>query len=679
MKRFPLALLLVATALPLAAAPADLSLQHWRDALPFSFRYGGRASSALLPAWQRSEQDTPVPGGERHRISFDDPATGLQVVADVRTFTQYHAIEWVLHFRNQGAGDTPVLENIEPLDMSVEPQADCVVYHARGSDQRADDFAPLAEPVIPGYVVRLESAGGMSSSEHTLPYFNLAMGSDGVIGAIGWTGNWAATFNYGEFTKVMQMTAGMKKTHLVLHPNEEIRTPRILLLGWTGGDWQAAQNNWRRLVLDYYSPHQNNRPLAGPLIVGSWGDGVSVADRLASIREIKMLGMPANVYAMDAAWYGKARPGNKYHWYQSRGDWWPKKEAFPDGLAPLRDALRQAGLGFSLWIEPETANPGTQLIDEHPEWFLHVPVPADNSHNVARSAGSALLNLGNPAARAGITALVSRLITDAGVTWYRQDSNNPTEAYWATQDTPDRIGMTEIKYIEGLYTMWDDLLAQHPGLCIDNCASGGRRLDLEMISRSFIVWRSDYGSSDSIAEQMQTQGLAPWVPLNGGQESAVATSPWSHPGELGSTAQVYLARGGYSAGYGTGARLADDAWMPWMAKVFTEYREVQPYFYGDFYPLLPYTLDTRAWTAWQWDLPGQTRGLVVLLRRPNGPFPTMELSLHAIDAKATYDVEIRTGLEPAAVHPMSGEALAHLQVTLPERPSSELIFYSRRP
>jgi len=43
------------------------------------------------------------------------------------------------------------------------------------------------------------------------------------------------------------------------------------------------------------------------------------------------------------------------------------------------------------------------------------------------------------------------------------------------RDTPDRQGMTEIRYVEGLYEMWDELRAKHPGLLIDNCASGGRR------------------------------------------------------------------------------------------------------------------------------------------------------------------------------------------------------------
>ena len=51
--------------------------------------------------------------------------------------------------------------------------------------------------------------------------------------------------------------------------------------------------------------------------------------------------------------------------------------------------------------------------------------------------------------------------------------------YWHAADTADRQGMAETRHIEGLYAFWDDLLKRHPNLIIDNCASGGRRIDLE--------------------------------------------------------------------------------------------------------------------------------------------------------------------------------------------------------
>lgn len=53
--------------------------------------------------------------------------------------------------------------------------------------------------------------------------------------------------------------------------------------------------------------------------------------------------------------------------------------------------------------------------------------------------------------------------------------------------------MTEIRFVEGHYAMWDELREKNPGLWIDNCAGGGRRIDLEMCMRSVPLWRSDTG------------------------------------------------------------------------------------------------------------------------------------------------------------------------------------------
>ena len=69
--------------------------------------------------------------------------------------------------------------------------------------------------------------------------------------------------------------------------------------------------------------------------------------------------------------------------------------------------------------------------------------------------------------------------------------------FWRGNDPPDRQGMTEIRYIEGLYALWDEPRGRHPGLLIDDCASGGRRIDLEMISRSVAPRSSVLGGVSS--------------------------------------------------------------------------------------------------------------------------------------------------------------------------------------
>lgn len=652
----------------------QLGRAGWIESPPISFRYGGREARALLPAWQR----TITADG----VGYFDPATGLRVTARIRTYPDSGAIDWVLIFRNDGRQDTPFLDAVRPLDWSAGALAAgqaAIVHHARGSSAQASDFEPLDERLAPGGEVRLESERGLSSSGATLPFFNLELGGGGVIGAIGWTGDWRADFACAPDTRDVRLSAGMKRLHLRLHPGEQIRSPRIVLLPWTGDDWLVAQNAWRRLVLAHYAPRQNGRPLAGPIMVGSWGSE-PVASKLELIRSVVRHRLPFDVYAVDAGWYGNSEgltepisEAGPHPWWRERGNWWASPRYYPRGLGELGDALAENGLGFSLWVEPETAEPGTRMLVEHPDWYLHVPNAIND--------GAALLNLGDPAARAGMTELVSHLISTARMTWYRQDFNIPPAGYWARADSPDGIGRTEIRHVEGLYAFWDSLRAAHPGLAIDNCASGGRRLDLEMISRSFNVWRSDYGCADAIAEQMQTQGLSPWVPLNMGVETLWTQSPWDRRIPPGSDADLYRMRGSYSAGFGSDPGppgTANDTWLAWERRALGEYREAQPFFYGDFYPLLPYSRDAADWTAWQWDRPDLESGIILLLRRPQSPYTAMELRLHAIDAHADYDVEMRPTLEHRRAIRMTGEALMHLAVTLPGRPSSLLIFYRRR-
>ena len=241
----------------------------WQPAqVPFSFRYDGKPSAELLPSWT-STQKIVAGSPQRHRYTYTDPATGLEVTAEVRLYPDAPgAVDWVLFFRNTGRKDTPILEDILPLNQTLPATAaESIVRHAKGSTGRAGDFEPVEEHFGPGSGLHLQSGGGRPSYRYSLPMFNLQTGSgklnSGFIGAIGWTGNWKADFAYAPGGQGVTVSAGMLRTHLLLHPGEQIRTPRIVLMPWSGGDWNDAQNRWRRLVLAHYTPQKDGKPLPG--------------------------------------------------------------------------------------------------------------------------------------------------------------------------------------------------------------------------------------------------------------------------------------------------------------------------------------------------------------------------------------------------------------------------------
>lgn len=125
-----------------------------------------------------------------------------------------------------------------------------------------------------------------------------------------------------------------------------------------------------------------------------------------------------------------------------------------------------------------------------------------------------LFDLGNPEARGFLASFISERIRVWGLDCFRHDANIAPLEFWRAADAPDRQGLTEIRWVEGLYAFWDELLRRHPHLLIDNCASGGRRIDLETMSRSVPLWRTDF-PGDPLGKQCHTYGLSFWVPLNG--------------------------------------------------------------------------------------------------------------------------------------------------------------------
>ena len=128
--------------------------------------------------------------------------------------------------------------------------------------------------------------------------------------------------------------------------------------------------------------------------------------------------------------------------------------------------------------------------------------------------GFHLLDLGNPR-RAGLAiATFSAKIDEWPLDVYRDDFNRHPVQYWRHGEADDRQGMNEIRYIMGLHEYFDALRHQHPHLIIDSSASGGRRIDFEMLRRTITFWRSDLTWVPE-PQQSMTAGLSYWIPFHG--------------------------------------------------------------------------------------------------------------------------------------------------------------------
>jgi hypothetical protein len=152
------------------------SSKPWnRQHVPFSFKYDGKPSAQLLPNWKASEITESNAGGVIHRYSYVDPVTRLKVTSEVHLYHEFPGVvDWVLRLRNDGASDTPIIEDILPLNLAMPAKSgNIVIHHDKGSQAQVSDFAPLEEHLAPGGALHLESYQGDPSNHDTLPFFNL--------------------------------------------------------------------------------------------------------------------------------------------------------------------------------------------------------------------------------------------------------------------------------------------------------------------------------------------------------------------------------------------------------------------------------------------------------------------------------------------------------------------------
>ena len=164
---------------------------------PFSFTYNGKPSAEFLGTWKVDRKTKKLDDHRTaHTITYSDPAGGLSVRCEAIAYDDFPMVEWTLHFKNTGAADTPIIENIQSLDVLWQRggQSEYLLHHNIGAPADGTDYTPLETVLAGGKTKRISAAGGRST-QTDMSYFNLERSKDdGLIVVVGWPGQWAADF-----------------------------------------------------------------------------------------------------------------------------------------------------------------------------------------------------------------------------------------------------------------------------------------------------------------------------------------------------------------------------------------------------------------------------------------------------------------------------------------------------
>lgn len=660
---------------------------------PFSFAYDRQGSSVLLKAWPRRIETTQLDDiRTEHSIIWTDPKTGLRVRLEVLEFANSPVVEWTAYFRNEGTADAPNLEYVQALDFSfpVAGQGMPTILYSKGCGVM-DTYSLQKKSLNQLESFQLSSESGGKTVE-TIPFFDIMTAGGGLIGALGWPGNWAINFSRATEAAIA-ISAGMGATHLSLHPGEEIRTPEVLLLPWVGDDI-VAHNVLRRHILKYHTPQYDGKPVVLPVSHLGWG-GMKTSTSLRLIEQITRENIGFENFWMDAGWYGADRPVDEFQvfgkedWFLHAGDWRVNEVPHPDGLGlrPISDAAHAHGMKFLLWFEPERAVVGTPLTIQHPDWFIGEVTTNFEGNTERPLVKFRMFDFGNPKARQFMIDSMSDLITKEGIDIYRQDCNFALAPFWAQADAKDRQGITQIRYAEGLLQFWDELRRRHPQLILDIVQRG----DLETISRAVDLSRADYPVSpdaDPIGAQVSTEGLAYWRPHFGTLLQVRPLDTYHfRSGMAPGLAFALFNVAGYPKQ--VGSFIPADFPYEWMRKMVAQLKLVRPYYYGDYYPLLPCSGNSDCatdpskersaafeWAAWQFNCPEQGDGMLQIFRRDESGETAEDLHLRGLDSAATYVV---TDLDAQVARTISGRDLMQqgLHVEVKEKRQAAIIVYKK--
>lgn len=654
----------------LAVTMAATEVDDGMGACPLSFTYDGQAFSTQT--WVSAVTKT---GPNETETAYTSPDGKLRLTVLRKTYPDFPVTEVRPVLECISSEETGIIDGFQSLCFSRKYNARSIkVRRITGSESMYTDFC--RHDVLLQRRAGCDSlslVSGQGRSTYWLPYLGIDFdATHGMEVAIGWTGTWRADMRMDE---EFHFSTGMgEQTHFKMLPGERFRMPYVVVYEREGKTVEEGLVEFHRFVIAHKAPRDSKGQLFRPLFpLTASGGNKTDANMLMILDKVTRTfkDVPFDTFWVDAGWYGNEKdvPQDSNcgpYWWVDAGNWRPNPNLHPDGnLKKVATAAGNKGMKFLLWFEPERATIHTPIVKEHPEYFLQ---PKTDPNECIY-----LLNFGNPDAVAWMKGEVFRNIDESGVRIYRQDFNVNPLRIWMDNDAEDRKGVTEIYHINGLWDYWEELHQRYPDMLLENCAGGGTRMDIHMMTYAHSYCRDDAHMFEHPEELTQniTINSTPYIPFTGGETFKVPVfDTYCFLSCLGAST-VFTPTDFQGMFLSREPSQEEIVWFDRMLKAVDRVRD---YYFGDFYSLTQGALDgSDIYAGYQLNLPEQGEGFFMLFRREQCPEDTFYLRLRGIDPEASYSVEDFDG----GISLMKGSQLAAQVLRFAEPRSYRFVFYKK--
>lgn len=265
-----------------------------------------------------------------------------------------------------------------------------------------------------------------------------------------------------------------------LQKGEDFSTPEAVM-SFSSEGLEKLSDNFHKLVRRNIcrGAYKESRR---PVLLNNWEATYFdfTGEKLVTIaKKAKELGV--ELFVLDDGWFGKRNDDKS-----GLGDWYVNEGKIGGTLKSVADEVRNMGMKFGLWIEPEMISEDSDLYRKHPDYAFAIP-----GRKPVRGRSQLVLDFSRKEVVDCIFEQIAKVIDETGVDYLKIDMNRSIHEAYSHESENQKRGVILHNYVLGMYDFLDRLNKRYPEMFIEGCSGGGGRFDMGMLAYVPQIWCSD--------------------------------------------------------------------------------------------------------------------------------------------------------------------------------------------